>query len=95
MSWNGDFYNYLFAKCSLTFVYIKECNLMTMNNVEKGVYTALIALGVGLVYRDRKQLWEWLSSEPEPEYVPDGIEAELYMDSEPEKYPDFHMQWDE
>lgn len=68
---------------------------MTMNNVEKGVYGALIALGVGLVYSYRKQLWEWLSSEPKPEYVPDGIEAELYMDSEPDKYPDFHMQWDE
>ena len=66
-----------------------------MNNVEKGVYGALIALGGLLVYRYRKQLWEWLSSEPEPEYVPDSIEAELYMDSEPEKYPDFQMQWDE
>jgi len=68
---------------------------MTMNNCEKVVYTALIALGVGLVYRYRKRLWEWLSSEPEPEYVPDGIEAELYMDSMPDQYPDFHMQWDE
>lgn len=66
-----------------------------MDMREKVAYGALIALGIGLAYRYRKQLWEWLSEEPEPEYVPDGIEAELYMDSEPDKYPDFHMQWDE
>ena len=56
---------------------------MTMNNVEKGVYTALIALGVGLVYRYRKRLWEWLSSEPEPTYEPESYQAALFMDSSP------------
>lgn len=65
-----------------------------MNNRDKVASTALFLLGVCLVVLNRKRLWEWLSSEPEPEYVPDGIEAELYMDSEPAKYPDFQMQWD-
>ena len=56
---------------------------MTMNNVEKVAYGALIALGVGLVYRYRKRLWEWLSSEPEPTYEPESYEAALFMDSSP------------
>lgn len=56
---------------------------MTMNNVDKVAYGALIALGVGLVYRYRKQLWEWLSSEPEPTYEPESYEAALFMDSSP------------
>lgn len=54
-----------------------------MNNVEKVAYTALIALGIGLVYRYRKRLWEWLSSEPEPTYEPESYEAALFMDSSP------------
>ena len=56
---------------------------MVMNNCEKVAYGALIALGVGLVYRNRKRLWEWLSSEPEPTYEPESYEAALFMDSSP------------
>ena len=68
---------------------------MTMNNCEKVAYGALIALGGLLVYRYRKQLWKWLSSEPEPEYVPESIEAELYMDSNSEQYGGYQIQWDD
>lgn len=56
---------------------------MVMDMREKVAYTALIALGVCLVVRNRKRLWEWLSSEPEPTYEPESYEAALFMDSSP------------
>lgn len=54
-----------------------------MNMRDKVASTALFILGVCLVVRNRKRLWEWLSAEPEPTYEPDSYEAALFMDSSP------------
>jgi hypothetical protein len=52
-----------------------------------------VAVFSALAYYAYRMIKAGLEPPPE-EYVPDGIEAELYMDSEPEKYPDFQMSWD-
>lgn len=54
-----------------------------MNMRDKAASAALFLLGVYLVVRNRKRLWEWLSAEPEPTYEPDSYEAALFMDSSP------------
>lgn len=48
---------------------------------------------VGFTYYAYRMIKSGLEPPPE-EYVPDGIEAELYMDDNPDKYPDFQMSWD-
>ena len=54
-----------------------------MNTCDKVVSTALFLLVVGLVCRYRKELWKWLSDEPEPTYEPESYEAAIFMDSSP------------
>lgn len=54
-----------------------------MKMSDKAASAALFLLGVYLVVRNRKRLWEWLSEEPEPTYEPDSYEAALFMDSSP------------
>ena len=54
-----------------------------MNNRDKVTSTALFLLGVCLVVLNRKRLWEWLSSEPEPTYEPETYEAAIFMDASP------------
>lgn len=58
--------------------------------IEPAVYVAVFAT---LSYCAYRMIKNGLQPPPE-EYVPDGIEAELYMDGNPDKYPDFQMSWD-
>lgn len=58
--------------------------------IESAVYVAAVAV---LSYYAYRMIKSGLEPPPE-EYVPDGIEAELYMDNNPDKYPDFQIQWD-
>lgn len=58
--------------------------------LEPVVYVAAFS---ALAYYAYRMIKDGLQPPPE-EYVPDGIEAELYMDNNPDKYPDFQMSWD-
>lgn len=58
--------------------------------IEPAIYIAVFS---ALAYYAYKCIQDGLKPPPE-EYVPDGIEAELYMDDNPDKYPDFQMSWD-
>jgi hypothetical protein len=58
--------------------------------VEPVVYVAVFS---ALAYYAYRMIKSGLEPPPE-EYVPDGIEAELYMDNNPDRYPDFQMSWD-
>lgn len=52
-----------------------------------------VVVGAVFAYCAYRMIKNGLQPPPE-EYVPDGIEAELYMDGNPDKYPDFQMSWD-
>ena len=73
-------------------VYMDRSGGLCMEKSKK-VITVLVAVAAVCVFR--KKLWKWLSSEPKPEYVPDSIAAELFMESNNKDYPDFEMQWDD
>lgn len=77
---------------SVAVVYMDRARGLPMEKSEK-IIVAAMALAAAFVFR--KQLWKWLSSEPSPEYVPDSVAAELFMESNHEAYPDFEMQWDD
>lgn len=50
-----------------------------MRMSEKVASTALLLTAVLVAYRYRKRLWEWLSAEPEAEYIPEDANAAIYM----------------
>lgn len=54
---------------------------------EKVAYTALFALAVLVTYRYRKRILEWFLAPPLDEYVPEDVNAAIYMaDSEDYDY---------
>lgn len=65
---------------------------MATNKVENVILWCIVGpVAAYLGYRWLKSAWD---NPPPEEYIPNGIEAELYMDDHPDQYPDFQMNWD-
>lgn len=61
-----------------------------MNTSEKVASTAFLLTAVLVAYRYRKRILEWFLAPPPDEYVPEDVNAAIYMaDSE-----EYDYEWD-